>query len=60
MSQKQNSNINEKGKLNIYQNLIGKKDKSPIQIRPIKHINLAPNYLVNKDKKGRKKIFFRI
>ena len=55
MSQKQNSNLNEKGKLNIYQNLIGKKDKSPIQIRPIKHINFATNYLVNKDKKEEKR-----
>ena len=51
MSQKQNSNLNEKGKLNIYQNLI----KSPIQIRQIKHINFATNYLVNKDKKEEKR-----
>ena len=56
MSQKQNSNLNEKGKLNIYQNLIGKKDKSPIQIRPIKHINFDTNYLVKNIKRKKKDI----
>ena len=55
MSQKQTSNLNEKGKLNIYQNLIEKKDKSLVQFHRIKHINFNTNYLINKDKKEEKR-----
>ena len=55
MSQKQTSNLNEKGKLNIYQNLIEKKDKSLVQFHRIKHINFNTNYLINKEKKEEKR-----
>ena len=57
MSQKQTSNLNEKGKLNIYQNLIEKKDKSLVQFHRIKHINFNTNYLINKNKKEEKRYF---
>ena len=55
MSKKQTSNLNEKGKLNIYQNLIEKKDKSLVQFHRIKHINFNTNYLINKEKKEEKR-----
>ena len=59
MSQKQASNLNEKGKLNIYQNLIEKRGGSPELFHRTKYINFNTNYLINKDKKEEKKIFFR-